>query len=120
MIMLAAIGVSLIIAGATLVWKRIQLVNEAMLTMVMLFSASAIPLIQVPDRWRDASHAFPLTDGVGSLFRALFTDESIASPWGLEGLVPLVVVSLAYLAAGILVFGLGERLAKRRGTLGRY
>ncbi len=101
-------------------WKRIQLVNDFVLTLVMLFSASAIPLIDVPGWWSDTSHALPLTDGVGSLYTALFTDESITSPWGIGGLVPLLVVSLAYFAAGILAFGLGERTAKRRGTLGRY
>ncbi|MGH3811354.1 MAG: ABC transporter permease [Pseudonocardiaceae bacterium] len=120
MTMIAAVGVSLIIAGATLVWKRIQLVNDTVLMMVMLFSASAVPLIDVPDWWASASHAFPLTDGVGSLYTALFTDESITSPWGLGGLIPLLVTSLGYFAAGILAFSLSERLAKRRGTLGRY
>ncbi|WP_216853495.1 ABC transporter permease [Phytoactinopolyspora halotolerans] len=120
MVMLAGIGFSLIIAGATLVWKRIQLVNDTVLTVVMLFSASAIPLIEVPDWWADASHALPLTDSVGSLYTALFTGESITSLWGIGGLVPLLVVSFAYLGAGILAFGLGERTAKRRGTLGSY
>lgn len=120
MIMVAAVGVSLIIAGATLVWKRIQLVNDTVLMMVMLFSASAVPLIDVPGWWAAASHVFPLTDGVGSLYKALLTDESVTSPWGMGGLVPMLVTSVAYLAAGILAFGLGERIAKRRGSLGRY
>jgi ABC-2 type transport system permease protein len=120
MIMVAAVGVSLIIAGATLVWKRIQLVNDTVLLMVMLFSASAVPLIDVPGWWAQASHAFPLTDGIGSLYKALLTDQSITSPWGVGGLVPMLVGSVAYLAAGIIAFGMGERVAKRRGTLGRY
>jgi ABC-2 type transport system permease protein len=120
MIVVAAIGVSLIIAGATLVWKRIQLVTDTLLLMVMLFSATAVPLIDVPGWWADASHAFPLTDGIGSLHKALLTDESIISPWGIGGLVPMLVSSVAYLAAGILAFKIGERVAKRRGTLGRY
>lgn len=120
MIALAAIGVSLIIAGATLVWKRIQLVNDFVLTMVMLFSAGAIPLIAVPGWWATIGHFFPLTDGVGSLYRTLFTDQPVTDPWGVGGLVWLVTVSLAYLAVGIAAFGLGQRIAKRRGTLGRY
>lgn len=120
MVMIAAIGVSLIIAGATLVWKRIQLVNDTVLLMVMLFSASAVPLIDVPGWWADASHVFPLTDGVGSLYRALFTDRSITAPWGIGGLAPLLITTTAYLAAGVLAFTWGERTAKRRGTLGRY
>lgn len=120
MIMLAGIGVSLIIAGATLVWKRIQLVNDTVLTAVMLFSASAIPLIAVPDWWARASHFFPVTDGVGSLYRTLFTNQPVTDPWGICGLVWLITVSLAYLTAGIAAFSAGQRTAKRRGTLGRY
>jgi ABC-2 type transport system permease protein len=120
MVMLAAVGTSLIIAGATLVWKRIQMVNDTVLTLVMLFSATAVPLVDVPDWWTAASHAFPLTDGDGSLFKALLTDQSITAPWGIGGLVPLLAVSIGYLGLGILAFSLGERVAKRRGTLGRY
>jgi ABC-2 type transport system permease protein len=120
MVVVSAVGVSLIIAGATLVWKRIQLVNDTVLTVVMLFSASAVPLIQTPHWWQVASHLLPLTDAVGSLYRALFTDTSVLALWGVGGLVPLVVVSFTYLAAGILAFGAGERVARRRGTLGSY
>lgn len=118
--MVAAIGVSLIIAGATLVWKRIQLVNDTALAVIMLFSASALPLIKVPGWWIAASHFLPLTDGVGGLYNTLFTDHPATAAWGIGGLVPLLATSFGYLAAGILTFTPGERLAKRRGTLGRY
>ncbi|MEU9207777.1 hypothetical protein AB0D27_07425 [Streptomyces sp. NPDC048415] len=120
MTMLASIGVSLIIAGATLVWKRIQLVNDTAMLVIMLFSASALPLIDVPGWWADTGHFLPLTDGVGGLYKALFTDEPVTAAWGMGGLVPLLATSLGYLATGILAFTLGERMAKRRGTLGRY
>lgn len=120
MTVLAAVGVSLIIAGATLVWKRIQMVNDAVMTIVMLFSASALPLIHVPSWWTRTGHFLPLTDGVGGLYKTLFTHESATTAWGTGGLVPLLASSLGYLLAGILAFGLGERMAKRRGTLGRY
>jgi ABC-2 type transport system permease protein len=118
--MLAAIGVSLMIAGGTLVWKRIQMVNDAVMLMVMIFSASALPLIAVPGWWATPSHFLPLSDVIGSLYRALFTDQSVWVAWGMGGVVPMLAASLGYLAAGILAFMLGARTAKRRGTLGRY
>ena len=118
-IMIAAIGLSLIIAGATLVYKRIQIVNDGVLMLVMIFSASALPLIHVPGWWADISHAFPLTDGVGSLNTIMLADRPVAA-WGIGGLVPLLTVSTAYLLAGIGTFILGEHVAKNRGTLGRY
>lgn len=120
MVVVAGIGTSLIIAGATLVWKRIQLANDTVLVLIMLFSASAIPVIDVPGWWAGLSHAFPLTDAVGSLFKALLTDQAVTGTWGIGGLVPLLVTTFAYLAAGISAFTLGQHIAKRRGTLGRY
>ncbi|NVM97761.1 ABC transporter permease [Arthrobacter sp. SDTb3-6] len=117
---LGAIGVSLMIAGATLVWQRIQLVNDAVLMVVMIFSASALPLITVPSWWSEISHFLPLTDVTGSLYRALFTHQPVLVAWGMGGLVPMLATTLGYLAAGILAFGLGARAAKRHGTLGRY
>jgi ABC-2 type transport system permease protein len=119
-IMVAAVGLSLIIAGATLVYKRIQIVNDGVLMMVMIFSASALPLIHVPGWWADISHAFPLTDGVGSLYILMLAPRSVMSAWGIGGLVPLITISITYLLAGIGIFMLGERVAKNRGTLGRY
>ncbi|MGH3448840.1 MAG: ABC transporter permease [Nocardioidaceae bacterium] len=120
MAIVASVGASLMVAGATLVWKRIQLVNDTVLMVVMLFSASAVPLVDVPHWWAAASHFFPLTDVVGSLYRTLVADQSVTAPWGIGGLVPTLVAPSAYLAVGVLVFSLGERAAKRRGTLGRY
>jgi ABC-2 type transport system permease protein len=120
MTIVGAVGVSLIIAGATLVWKRIQLVNDVVMLMVMLFSAGALPLIDVPKWWTELGHVFPLTDAVGGLYRTLLTDHASLTVWGTGGLIPLVTIPIAYLLAGILAFRAGERLAKRRGTLGRY
>jgi len=120
LIMVSAVGVSLIIAGATLVWKRIQLVNDTVLMLVMLFSAAAIPLITVPGWWTTTSRAFPLTAGVANLYDTLFQHRSAFAAWGTGGLIWLLVTAAVYLAVGILAFRLGEHTAKRRGTLARY
>lgn len=119
-IMVAGVGLSLIIAGATLVWKRVQMVNDAVLMSVMLFSAAAVPLIAVPGWWADTGRAFPLTAGVASLYSLLLRHDSATTLWGIGGLVWLLVTSAAYLTAGLAAFRLGERTAKRRGALARY
>lgn len=116
---MAAVGVSLGVAGATLVWKRVQLVNDTLMVVVMLFSASALPLIAVPDWWAVVGRFLPLTDVVGGLHLTLLTDQSLTA-WGTGGYLPMLLVSVTYLVAGIGAFTLGERTAKRRGTLGRY
>ncbi len=120
LIMVAGVGVSLIIAGATLVWKRIQLVNDTVLMLIMLASAAAVPLITVPGWWAGASRVFPLTAGVASLNDVLLRHEPPIQAWGMGGLVWLLATAAGYLLAGILAFHLGERAAKRRGTLARY
>src|SRR5260370_22137591 len=93
--MIAAVGLSLIIAGATLVYKRIEIVNDGALMMVMIFSASALPLIHVPNWWMVASHAFPLTDGVGSLYNVMIAHRSVTSSLGIGGIGPLVTLPTA-------------------------
>jgi ABC-type multidrug transport system permease subunit len=115
-IMISGVGLSLIIAGAT----RIQLINDTVLLVVMLFSAGAVPLIAVPAWWADTGRVFPLTPGVASLNNVMLRHGSATQPWGMGGLVWLLVTAAGYLLAGILAFRLGERTAKRRGTLARY
>ena len=120
-IMVAGAGVSLIISGATLVYKRIQIVNDGVLMLVTIYGASALPLIHAPG-WRSAaSHAFPSpTASAASTTSCSATGPSRPVGMGRRRLVPLLTVSAAYLLAGIGAFILGERVAKRRGPLGRY
>jgi ABC-type polysaccharide/polyol phosphate export permease len=120
LIVVAATGFSLIIAGATLVWRRIQMLNDTLLMMAFLASAAAVPLITVPSWWADISLAFPLTSGVANLYDVLIQHQPVTSPWGDGGLLLLAVTAVGYLLAGIVAFRLGERTAKRRGTLARY
>ena len=119
-IMISGVGLSLIIAGATLVWKRIQLVNDTVLMLIMMFSAAAVPLIAVPAWWTGTSRAFPLTAGIASLNNVMLGHRPVTQAWGMGGLVWLLVTAAGYLTAGIAAFRLGEHTAKRRGTLARY
>lgn len=120
MITVSAIGVSLIVAGATMVWKRIQMINDTVLLLIFILSASAVPLIGVPAWWSTISRFTPLTNGVASLYQTMFLRHSLTQQWGNGVLVWLVATAAAYLVIGILAFRLGERTAKRLGTLGRY
>jgi ABC-2 type transport system permease protein len=119
-IMISGVGVSLIIAGATLVWKRIQLFNDTALMLIMMFSAAAVPLIAVPAWWADTGRLFPATAGIASLNNVMLGHESVTQAWGMGGLVWLLGTAGGYLTAGIAAFRLGEHIAKRRGTLARY
>jgi len=118
--MVIGVGVSLIIAGATLVWKRIEMATEAVVILIFVGSVSAIPLVTVPTWWDDISRFLPVNLVLENMFGVLFQGKSATTPWGQGGLVWVLAVAAAYLAAGILAFRLGEKIAKRRGSLGRY
>lgn len=120
LVVIAATGFSLIIGGLTLVFKRIQLLNDTVLIIVMLASAGAVPLIAVPGWMATAGRGFPLTAGVAGLHGVLLGHRSATTLWGTGGLVPLLITATAYLTAGILTFHALERIAERRGSLARY
>jgi len=114
------IGYSLIIAGLTLLWKRIQLLQETMLLLLMVFAISALPVLTVPGWFTAIGRLFPVTSSVASLYGVMLGHRGVTGAWGTGGLVWVAVTAAAYLAAGILVFRVLERITRARGTLGAY
>jgi ABC-2 type transport system permease protein len=120
LLMVTGVGYSLIIGGMTLVWKRIQILQDAFLLLVMIFAISALPVLAVPGWLTGLTRVFPVTAAVASLYDVLIARRPVTALWGTGGLAWLLVTTAAYLAAGIAAFRLGERAAKTRGTLVRY
>jgi hypothetical protein len=119
-LIISGIGYSLIIAGMTLLWKRIQLLNDMLLMLVMVFAVSALPLITVPGWFTGISRVFPVTADVASLYGVMLGHRGVTGPWGTGGLVWVTVTAAAYLAAGVAVFRMLEHLTKVRGALSAY
>jgi ABC-2 type transport system permease protein len=113
-------GYSLIIAGMTLLWKRIQLLQEGVLMLVMIFAFAALPVFTVPGWFAGLGRVFPLTSSVTSLYGVMLGHRGVTGPWGTGGLVWVAVTAAAYLATGILAFRVLERITRGRGTLGSY
>ena len=59
----------------------------------------------------------PTTHPLQSLRRVLFDGGSFEVAWGDGGLVWVVASALAWLLIGIFVFSVGDRSAKRQGSL---
>jgi len=119
-LIISGIGYSLIIAGMTLLWKRIQLLNDTLLMLVMVFAVTALPLITVPGWFTGISRVFPVTADVASLYGVMLGHRGITGLWGTGGLLWVAVTAAAYLAAGIIIFRMLERFTKVRGALGAY
>jgi ABC-2 type transport system permease protein len=119
-LIISGIGYSLIIGGMTLLWKRIQLLQEGVLMLVMVFAFAALPVFTVPGWFAGIGRVLPLTSPVTSLYGVMLGHRGVTGSWGTGGLVELLVTAAAYLVAGILTFRVLERITKKRGTLGAY
>jgi ABC-2 type transport system permease protein len=119
-LMITGAGYSLIIGGMTLLWKRIQLLQETILMLVLIFAVTALPLITVPGWFTGIGRVFPVTADVASLYGVMLGHRGVTGAWGTGGLVWMVVTAAAYLAAGIVVFRVLERVTKARGALAAY
>jgi hypothetical protein len=119
-VIVTAIGYSLFVAGLTLLWKRVQLLMDTFLLVIMVFAISALPLLTVPGWFSGLSRVFPLTADVASLYGVMLGHRGITGAWGTGGLVWVIVTAAAYLTGGLIAFRVMERLTKIRGTLGSY
>src|SRR6266542_3499165 len=84
-LVLTGVGYSLIIAGMTLLWKRIQLLQETFLLLVQFFAISALPLLSVPGWFAGIGRLFPVTSAVASLFGVFRVLERITKTRGTLG-----------------------------------
>ena len=119
-LIITGIGYSLIIGGMTLLWKRIQLLQEGVLMLAMVFAFAALPVFTVPGWFAGLGRVLPLSSPVTSLYGVMLGHRGATGAWGTGGLVELIVTAAAYLVAGITVFRVLERMTRVRGTLGAY
>lgn len=108
----AVVGVSFVMGGLAIVFKRVQ---AALQIMQMAFIAFlAVPIATVP-----AIKFAPLAWGSNLLERVMLDEQSLLSiPAG--DLLFLLIHGVAYIAGGLLVFRYLEEIARRRGLLGHY
>lgn len=114
-----SVGFSLIIAGLTLVFKRIEMFNDLVLLFVMFISGVIIRTDQLPTSLESISPFLFLTHPVESIRTIMLEDRGL-SLWGTGGWAALIGTTVAWLAIGLAIFRFCERAAKRRGSLGRY
>jgi len=120
LVAVGSIGYSLIEGGRVLAWRRVELVHELAMGLMVFFTGALIPLSQLPGWMADIGRFAPISEGLVAMRSVLIDGRTSFALWGDGGMVWMVGVSAAYLIIGIAAFGLGERRARRRGSLGRY
>jgi ABC-2 type transport system permease protein len=119
-ICVASVGYSLIEGGMVLAWRKVELVHELALGLMVFFSGALIPLSQLPAWMADIGRFAPISEAIVGLRVVLIDGRQSLPVRGDGGLLWMVAISAAYLVIGIAVFSLGERRARSRGSLGRY
>lgn len=113
----ASVGYSLVLGGLTLVLKRVEMLSDLMLVPVFVASGMLVPLDQTPGWLAAIGRILPVTHGMVSMRGALFEGRSVGVMWGDGGLVWVIASAVGWMLVGILAFRLGERIAKRQGSL---
>jgi ABC-2 type transport system permease protein len=120
-IVLGTCGLALILSGLTLVYKRVEIATQISGALWFIASGTFVPLEKMPD-WAAtiARLIIPVAPGIEAMREILLKGGSLTDlhdGWGLGWLIaqPVILVGV-----GGVLFALLERLAKRRGTLGRY
>jgi len=120
LVAVGSVGYSLIEGGLVLAWRRVELVHELAMGLMAFFTGALIPLSQLPAWMAEIGRFAPISQGLVAMRSVLIDGRTSFALLGDGGMVWMVGVSAAYLIIGIAAFSLGERRARRRGSLGRY
>jgi ABC-2 type transport system permease protein len=117
---IGVLGFGYIIAGAMLIFKQIESLNNLFNNALAFFNGTFLPISAFPAWLASISMLLPSTLGI-IVVRAITLDgKTLAETWQDGSLVALTINSVVYLLVGLGVFMFCERIAKNRGSLGQY
>lgn len=119
LLIVGAAGLAMAIAGLTLVWKRIPLLNDMTLMAVMFLSGAILPSPELPGWAETVGRPLFLTHAMAGL-RTVMLDGAGIPIRGHGGLIWMLGTAVAWFLAGLTLFRIGERVARRQGSLSRY
>jgi ABC-type multidrug transport system permease subunit len=118
-LLIGSVGYSLAIGGLTLLWKRIEMLNE-MLLVVLFFAGGVMVTLDDMPSWMAAIGRFlPVTHPIAAA-RAILLDGGGLALGGDGGLGPMAALAAAWLTAGAYAFHRAARRVRRDGSLTRY
>jgi ABC-2 type transport system permease protein len=113
-------GFAYLVAGGVLVFKEFESFINIFVNVLMLLNGTLYPIERMPAWLRAFALTLPSTQGIVILRKMTLEGVSLRGAWQDGSLPWLVVHSLIYLVAGLLVFLVCERLARKQGSLGAY
>ena len=120
LILLGVYGFGFVVGGATLVFKQVGPLANMVQNLLLFLNGAFLPVEQFPGWLKSVAYTLPTTQGIIVLRRIVLDNEPLLNLWLGGGLIRLVIHSALYLMAGLLVFAMAERAAKKRGLLGQY
>lgn len=119
LLVVGAAGLALAVAGITLVWKRIQMLNDLALLGVFFFSGAVLSRTDMPPWAETMGMPLFMTHTVAGLRTVMLEGSTLA--WdGAGGVAWMLGTAAISFAAGFLVFRFCERTARRSGNLSRF
>ena len=118
--MVGLFGLGYAVAGATLVFKRVQHFAWVITDALLFVNGAMLPVEHLPDWLESVSKWMPTTQGIIVMREIVLEGQSLGAVVTDGGLAILTAQSAIYLVAGWVIFRYSERIAKRRGTLGQY
>jgi ABC-2 type transport system permease protein len=118
--MAGVFGFGFIIAGMTLIFKRVGELAGLTANALLFLNGSMLPVEQFP-RWLAlVAKTLPTTQGIILLRDTLLEMQPLYELWKDGSLLLLCSQSIIYFGGGLLVFIWCPRKAKLQGTLGYY
>jgi ABC-2 type transport system permease protein len=116
--LLSLYGIGMIMASTTLIFKQGWLISEALGSILMVLTPIAYPLAVLPLFMQKAALAVPTTYGILTA-RHFLLGETMPFTVG-DAFLRLAILSVIWVAAGLVIFTVIDRWTRRSGTLSHY
>jgi len=118
LMLVALYGIGMIMASTTLIFKQGWLISEALGSILMIITPIAYPLAVLPVFLQKAALAVPTTYGI-LVVRHTLTGERIGFSVG-AAFLRVGILSVVWVAFGLIIFALIDKYTRRSGTLSHY
>jgi ABC-2 type transport system permease protein len=117
---IGVLGFGYIIAGAMLIFKQVESLNNLFSNALAFFNGAFLPISALPAWLASISVLLPSTLGIIVIRSITLEGKTLLDTWQNGSLPALITNSMVYLLLGLGIYLSCERIAKNRGSLGQY